>query len=316
VGMDASWLRGRRIMISGGAGFLGSHLAERLLGLGAEVVAVDNLSTGRMENVEHLMGRPGFRFVEADAAEVDASGYDYLVHGASIPSPDDYLRRPVETALSNALGLLNFLRSGRRVLYMSSSEVYGDPQVVPTPESYWGNVNPFGPRSPYDEGKRFGEALCYAFSVERGVSVRIARIHNTYGPRMDASGRYARAIPRFIMQALRGEPITVYGDGSQTRSFTYVDDMVEGLVRLMLSDHGGPVNLGSEEEVTILELARTIRELAGSSSEIRFLPPFPDDPRRRRPDISLARRVLGWEPRIPLREGLRATIEWFRGAVG
>jgi nucleoside-diphosphate-sugar epimerase len=291
--MDASWLRGRRIMISGGAGFLGSHLAERLLGLGAEVVAVDNLSTGRMENVEHLMGRPGFRFVEADAAEVDASGYDYLVHGASIPSPDDYLRRPVETALSNALGLLNFLRSGRRVLYMSSSEVYGDPQVVPTPESYWGNVNPFGPRSPYDEGKRFGEALCYAFSVERGVSVRIARIHNTYGPRMDASGRYARAIPRFIMQALRGEPITVYGDGSQTRSFTYVDDMV-----------------------TILELAMTIWERAGSSSEIKFLPPFPDDPKRRRPDISLARRVLGWEPRIPLREGLRATIEWFRRAMG
>lgn len=309
-------LAGRRVMISGGAGFLGSHLAERLLGMGAEVTVVDNLSTGRIENIEHLMGRRGFRFVEADAAEVDARGYDYLVHGASIPSPDDYVRRPVETALSNALGLLNFLRSGRRVLYMSSSEVYGDPQVVPTPESYWGNVNPVGQRSCYDESKRFGEALCAAFSREKGVETRIARIHNTYGPRMDATGRYARAIPRFIAQALRGEPITIYGDGTQTRSFTYVDDMIDGLVRLMLSDVEGPVNLGSEHEVSILELARLILELTGSRSEIAHLPPFPDDPRRRRPDISRARRELGWEPRIPLREGLSRTIEWFKAELG
>ena len=309
-------LAGKKVMISGGAGFLGSHLAERLLRMGAEVTVVDNLSTGRIENIEHLMGRPGFRFLEADAAEVDARGYDYLVHGASIPSPDDYVRRPVETALSNALGLLNFLRSGRRVLYMSSSEVYGDPQVIPTPESYWGNVNPVGPRSPYDESKRFGEALCMAFSRERGVEARIARIHNTYGPRMDTTGRYARAIPRFIAQALRGEPITIYGDGTQTRSFTYVDDMVEGLVRLMLSDVEGPVNLGSEEEVSILELAKLILELTGSRSEIVHLPPFPDDPRRRRPDISRARRELGWEPRTPLREGLSRTVEWFKAELG
>ncbi|MGC9178361.1 MAG: NAD-dependent epimerase/dehydratase family protein, partial [Conexivisphaera sp.] len=279
-------LAGRRIMISGGAGFLGSHLAERLLGMGAEVTVVDDLSTGSVENIEHLIGRPGFRFLEADAAEVDARGYDYLVHGASIPSPDDYVRRPVETALSNALGLLNFLRSGRRVLYMSSSEVYGDPQVVPTPESYWGNVNPVGPRSPYDESKRFGEALCVSFSRERGVEARIARIHNTYGPRMDATGRYARAIPRFITQALRDEPVTIYGDGAQTRSFTYVDDMIDGLLRLMLSNVEGPVNLGSEEEISVMELAGLILELTGSRSEIVHLPPFPDDPRRRRPDIS------------------------------
>jgi nucleoside-diphosphate-sugar epimerase len=309
-------LAGRRIMISGGAGFLGSHLAERLLGMGAEVTVVDDLSTGSVENIEHLIGRPGFRFLEADAAEVDARGYDYLVHGASIPSPDDYVRRPVETALSNALGLLNFLRSGRRVLYMSSSEVYGDPQVVPTPESYWGNVNPVGPRSPYDESKRFGEALCVSFSRERGVEARIARIHNTYGPRMDATGRYARAIPRFITQALRDEPVTIYGDGAQTRSFTYVDDMIDGLLRLMLSNVEGPVNLGSEEEISVMELAGLILELTGSRSEMVHLPPFPDDPRRRRPDISRARRELGWEPRTPLREGLSRTIEWFRSKLG
>lgn len=313
MGVD---LAGRRIMISGGAGFLGSHLAERLLGMGAEVTVVDDLSTGSVENIEHLIGRPGFRFLEADAAEVDARGYDYLVHGASIPSPDDYVRRPVETALSNALGLLNFLRSGRRVLYMSSSEVYGDPQVVPTPESYWGNVNPVGPRSPYDESKRFGEALCVSFSRERGVEARIARIHNTYGPRMDATGRYARAIPRFITQALRDEPVTIYGDGAQTRSFTYVDDMIDGLLRLMLSNVEGPVNLGSEEEISVMELAGLILELTGSRSEIVHLPPFPDDPRRRRPDISRARRELGWEPRTPLREGLSRTIEWFRSKLG
>jgi nucleoside-diphosphate-sugar epimerase len=313
VGVD---LAGRRIIISGGAGFLGSHLAERLLGMGAEVTVVDDLSTGSVENIEHLIGRPGFRFLEADAAEVDARGYDYLVHGASIPSPDDYVRRPVETALSNALGLLNFLRSGRRVLYMSSSEVYGDPQVVPTPESYWGNVNPVGPRSPYDESKRFGEALCVSFSRERGVEARIARIHNTYGPRMDATGRYARAIPRFITQALRDEPVTIYGDGAQTRSFTYVDDMIDGLLRLMLSNVEGPVNLGSEEEISVMELAGLILELTGSRSEIVHLPPFPDDPRRRRPDISRARRELGWEPRTPLREGLSRTIEWFRSKLG
>ncbi|MGC8724871.1 MAG: NAD-dependent epimerase/dehydratase family protein, partial [Acidobacteriota bacterium] len=246
-----SWFQGKKVMISGGAGFLGSWLSEELLRLGAHVTAVDDLSTGTQENLREALSNPRFRLVEADAAEVDASGYDYLIHLASIPSPDDYVRRPVKTALSNALGLLNFLKAGPRVLYASSSEVYGDPQVIPTPETYWGNVNPVGPRSPYDESKRFGEALCVAFAKERGVSVRIARIHNTYGPRMDATGRYARAIPNFINQALSGEPLTVYGDGSQTRSFTYVTDMIDGLVRLMLSDYSGPVNLGSEREVSV-----------------------------------------------------------------
>jgi len=306
-------------MVSGGAGFLGSWLCSELLKLGAErVTAVDNFSTSTPKNLEEagLLENPRFRLLEADAAEVDARGYDYLVHLASIPSPDDYVRRPVETALSNALGLLNFLRAGPRVLYASSSEVYGDPQVIPTPETYWGNVNPVGPRSCYDESKRFGEALCAAFSKERGVSVRIARIHNTYGPRMDATGRYARAIPNFINQALRGEPLTVYGDGKQTRSFTYVEDMVGGLLRLMASDYGGPVNLGSEREVSVLELARLVIKVTGSSSEVKFLPPFPDDPRRRRPDISLAKRVLGWEPKVELEEGLRRTADYFRKAMG
>jgi len=306
-------------MVSGGAGFLGSWLCSELLKLGAErVTAVDNFSTSTPKNLEEagLLENPRFRLLEADAAEVDARGYDYLVHLASIPSPDDYVRRPVETALSNALGLLNFLRAGPRVLYASSSEVYGDPQVIPTPETYWGNVNPVGPRSCYDESKRFGEALCAAFSKERGVSVRIARIHNTYGPRMDATGRYARAIPNFINQALRGEPLTVYGDGKQTRSFTYVEDMVGGLLRLMASDYQGPVNLGSEREVSVLELARLVIKVTGSSSEVKFLPPFPDDPRRRRPDISLAKRVLGWEPKVELEEGLRRTADYFRKAMG
>ena len=307
-----SWFFEKRIMISGGAGFLGSALSEELLKLGAKVTAVDNLSTGSINNIKHLMNNPNFKFIEADAAEVEAKGYDYLVHGASIPSPDDYVRRPVETALSNALGLLNFLKSGNRVLYMSSSEVYGDPELVPTPESYWGRVNPVGVRSSYDESKRFGEALCVAFAKEKGVSVRIARIHNTYGPRMDVSGKYARAIPRFIIQALKGEPITIYGDGSQTRSFTYVSDMIEGLIKLMLSDYQMPINLGSEEEISILDLAKLIIKLTNSSSKIVHLPPFPDDPKRRRPDITLAKKILGWEPKVPLEEGLKLTINYFK----
>ena len=307
-----SWFFEKRIMISGGAGFLGSALSEELLKLGAKVTAVDNLSTGSIDNIKHLMNNPNFKFIEADAAEVEAKGYDYLIHGASIPSPDDYVRRPVETALSNALGLLNFLKSGNRVLYMSSSEVYGDPELVPTPESYWGRVNPVGVRSSYDESKRFGEALCVAFAKEKGVSVRIARIHNTYGPRMDVSGKYARAIPRFIMQALKGEPITIYGDGLQTRSFTYVSDMIEGLIKLMLSDYQMPINLGSEEEISILDLAKLIIKLTKSSSKIVHLPPFPDDPKRRRPDITLAKKILGWEPKVPLEEGLKLTINYFK----
>jgi len=307
-----SWFNGKRVMISGGAGFIGSWLSQKLIELGAEVTAVDNFSTGSMKNIEELIPNPRFKLIEADAQEVDAKGYDYLIHAASIPSPDDYVRRPVETALSNALGLLNFLKSGKRVLYMSSSEIYGDPQVIPTPESYWGNVNPVGPRSCYDESKRFGEALCMAFAREKGVSVRIARIHNTYGPRMDVTGRYARAIPRFINQALKNEPLTIYGDGLQTRSFTYITDMVDGLIRLMLSDYSMPVNLGSENEISILELAKAIIEITNSKSEIVHLEPFPDDPRRRRPDITIAKEVLGWEPKVPLREGLKQTVDYFK----
>jgi len=227
------------------------------------------------------------------------------------------MRRPVETMLSNSIGLLNCLESSRKsdsvLLYLSTSEVYGDADLIPTPESYWGKVNPVGPRSCYDESKRFGEALCMSYMREHDVDVRIARIFNTYGPRMDPDARYARVIPRFIMQALRNEPITVYGDGNQTRSFCYISDLISGLLKLIERDcKGEMVNLGADNEIRIIELANLIKELASSGSEIVFLPAREDDPRRRRPDISKARRLLGWEPIVPLREGLSRTIDWFR----
>jgi len=311
-----SGLDGRRVLMSGGAGFLGSWMSEALLRLGADVTVVDDMSTGRIENLEGLTGRRGFTLIEADAGTVDASGYDVLIHAASIPSPDDYMRRPVRTALSNISGLQNFLsRRPKRLLYFSTSEVYGDPQAIPTPEGYWGNVNPVGVRSCYDESKRFGEALCMAYRREMGANVGIARIHNTYGPRMDPQGKYARAIPRFIRQALTGEPVTIYGDGLQTRSFTYVTDMVRGLLLLLGSNETGPVNLGSERETAIGELAEMIIGLSGSRSVISHLPPEPDDPRRRRPDIALAKRALGWEPKVGLEDGLKLTIDWFRGEL-
>ncbi len=313
---DISGFDGRRALISGGAGFLGSWMSEALMRLGADVTVVDDLSTGRMKNLEDVIGRKGFNLIKGDAGSVDASGYDIIIHAASIPSPDDYMRRPIRTALSNIGGLQNFLKQEfHRLLYLSTSEVYGDPQAFPTPEGYWGNVNPVGLRSCYDESKRFGEALCMAYRRERGANIGIARVHNTYGPRMDPQGRYARAIPRFIRQALTGQPITIYGDGLQTRSFTYVTDMIRGLLLLLGSNETGPVNLGSERETTVRELAKMIIGLSGSSSGISYLPPEPDDPRRRRPDIALARRALGWEPRVGLEEGLKLTIDWFRGEL-
>ncbi|MEM3191134.1 MAG: GDP-mannose 4,6-dehydratase, partial [Candidatus Parvarchaeota archaeon] len=303
---------GKKVLLSGGAGFLGSWMAEALLYLGAEVTVVDDLSTGRIENLQAINGKDGFMFIKGDAGSVDASGYDILIHAASIPSPDDYMRRPVRTALSNFSGLLNFLRAeSTRLLYFSSSEVYGDPKIVPTPENYWGNVNPVGVRSCYDESKRFGEAICMAYKREIGRNIAIARIHNTYGPRMDPQGIYARAIPRFIRQALSGRAITIYGDGLQTRSFTYVSDMIRGLLLLLQSNETGPINLGSETETSIKELAEKIIGLTSSSSGISYLPPEPDDPKRRRPDIGLARKSLGWQPRVSLEEGLKLTIEWF-----
>jgi len=312
-----------KVLVTGGAGFLGSWMCDALIELGAEVVCLDNLSTGRVGNVEHLIGREGLRFVREDVStwKPDKS-VDVIIHGASISPPDDYVRRPVETMMPNSLGLLNMLENARKtdasVLYTSTSEVYGDAEVIPTPEEYWGNVNPVGVRSCYDESKRFGEALCMAYHRQYGLDVRIARIFNTYGPRLDPEARYARVIPRFIMQALKGEPLTIYGDGRQTRSFCYVTDMVEALLKMAVLDscRGEIMNLGSPHETSIIDLAETVRRLVGSKSELRFLPPRPDDPRRRCPDISKAKRILGWGRKVPLEEGLKWTIRWFRGLVG
>lgn len=308
-----------RILLTGAAGFVGSHLAERLLREGHRVLGVDNFSTGRRQNLEPLIPFPGFSFLEADASkplEVEGA-FDWVMHFASPASPPRYLKMPIETLRINAEGtrhLLDLARGrGAAFFLASTSEVYGDPLVHPQPETYWGNVNPIGPRSIYDEAKRYAEALTLAYHRTYGVPVRIIRIFNTYGPRMDPED--GRVVTNFITQALRGEPLTVYGDGSQTRSFQYVDDLIEGAVRLMAVDYPAPVNLGNPEEYTVLELARLVKELTGSSSPVVFEPLPQDDPKQRRPDIALAKRLLGWEPRVPVREGLQRAAEHFRRVV-
>jgi len=301
-----------RVVITGGAGFVGSHLCDRLLTEGWEVVCVDNLLTGSEENLSGILERGGFRFVHADVSEAfDVVGpLDWVLHFASPASPPDYLEHPIETLKVGALGTLNCLElaraKGAGVLLASTSEVYGDPKVHPQSESYWGNVNPIGPRSVYDEAKRYAEAMTFAFHRTHGVPVKVVRIFNTYGPRMRRDD--GRAVPTFVMQAVRNEPITVHGDGSQTRSLCYVDDLVEGIWRVLRSDLSGPVNLGNPNEVTILELAKLVRTLTGSRSEITFTPRPVDDPELRCPDISLAKAGLGWEPLVPLPEGLARTI--------
>jgi dTDP-glucose 4,6-dehydratase len=306
-----------RVLVTGGAGFLGSHLCENLLASGGEVICMDNLVTGRRENIAHLEDDDRFTFVEHDVvAPFEVEGrLDAVLHFASPASPIDYLRLPVETLEVGSLGTSNALRlaerKGARFLLASTSETYGDPLVHPQPESYWGNVNPVGPRSVYDEAKRFAEATTMAYRRHRGVDTGIVRIFNTYGPRMRADD--GRAIPTFIPQALRGEPITVAGDGSQTRSVCYVDDLVEGIIRLLLSPHPGPVNIGNPHELSVLELAETIRDLCGSESPVTFVPRPEDDPCVRRPDLSLANELLDWAPSVGLSDGLKRTIEWFRG---
>lgn len=305
-----------RSVVTGGAGFLGSHLCERLLSLGHEVVCLDNFLTGGPRNVEHLMEDPGFRLVRCDVTDyIHVPGpVDYVLHFASPASPIDYLKLPLETLKVGSLGTLHALGLGKekraRFLLASTSEVYGDPQIHPQPESYWGNVNPVGPRGVYDEAKRFSEALTMAYRRTHGVDTAILRIFNTYGPRMRHND--GRAIPAFATQAISGRPITVAGDGSQTRSVVYVEDEVEGIVRLLLSDHSGPMNIGNPYELSMLELARLVREVAGSSSEIIFVPRPVDDPTVRQPDISLAKDVLGWTPKIDIRDGLERTLRWFR----
>jgi dTDP-glucose 4,6-dehydratase len=303
-------------VITGGAGFLGSHLCERLLRDGYEVIALDNFITGRAGNVEHLLGRTGFRLLRADVTEyVHVPGpVDQVLHFASPASPIDYLMLPIETLKVGSIGTLHALglakEKAARFLLASTSETYGDPQVHPQPETYWGHVNPVGPRGVYDEAKRYAEALTMAYRRTHGVDTGIVRIFNTHGPRMRPND--GRAIPAFTTQALTRQPLTVAGDGSQTRSIIYVDDLVEGIVRLLRSDLAGPVNIGNPHETSVLHIAETIRRLVVSDSEIVFVPRPVDDPSVRQPDISLARRALDWEPQIGFDEGLSRTVEWFR----
>ncbi|AEN73727.1 UDP-glucuronate decarboxylase [Rhodothermus marinus SG0.5JP17-172] len=309
-----------RTLITGGAGFIGSHLCERFLAEGHEVICMDNFITGSPDNIAHLIGHERFHFIHHDVTNfIYVEGpLDYVLHFASPASPADYLKYPIQTLKVGALGTHKALglakAKGARFLLASTSEVYGDPLVHPQPEDYWGNVNPVGLRGVYDEAKRFAEAMTMAYHRYHGVDVRIVRIFNTYGPRMRLDD--GRALPTFMTQALKGEPITVYGDGSQTRSFQYIDDLVEGIYRLLMSDYVGPVNIGNPEEISILEFAKEIIELTGSKSEIVFKPLPADDPKVRQPDISLARRVLGWEPKVSRREGLRRTLEYFKQRLG
>jgi dTDP-glucose 4,6-dehydratase len=307
-----------RALVTGGAGFLGSHLCERLLAEGWEVIALDSLLTGSMENIAHLLTHPRFRFEKYDVTNyIYIEGpLDWVLHFASPASPRDYLEHPIHTLKVGALGTLRTLGLARAkragFLLASTSEVYGDPQVHPQPENYWGHVNPVGPRGVYDEAKRYAEAMAMAYQRVHGIPVKIARIFNTYGPRMRRDD--GRAVPTFIAQALAGQPITIHGDGRQTRSLCYVDDLVEGLFRFLVSPLQGPLNLGNPEEISVLDLALSVRRVVGSSSEVLFVERPQDDPERRCPDISRARQELNWEPRIPLEEGLRRTVDWARKA--
>lgn len=308
-----------RTVVTGGAGFLGSHLVDRLIQEGHEVICLDNLLTGDVSNIAHLFGHERFRFVKLDVTEYlfIEGPVDYVLHFASPASPADYLKYPIQTLKVGALGTHKTLGLAKakkaRFLLASTSEVYGDPLVNPQPEEYWGNVNPIGPRGVYDEAKRFAEAMTMAYHRSHGLETRIARIFNVFGPRMRLND--GRAVSNFIVQALRHEPITVYGDGSQTRSFCYMSDMIEGIFRLLLSGEREPVNLGNPHEISILELARLIKELVGSRSPIEFRPLPQDDPKVRRPDITRAKEKLGWEPKVDLRTGLERTIDDFRNRL-
>ncbi len=303
-------------VVTGAAGFLGSHLTDRLLAAGHQVIGIDNLITGNMANLAHLEGDDRFRFIEHDVSTfINVEGpVDNILHFASPASPIDYLELPIQTLKVGSLGTHNSLglarAKGARFLLASTSEVYGDPLVHPQPESYWGNVNPVGPRGVYDEAKRFGEAITMAYHRVHGVEARIVRIFNTYGPRMRPND--GRVVPAFVDQALDGQPITVFGDGSQTRSFCYVADLIEGILRLLQSEIASPVNIGNPREMTILEFANSIVDAIGSDSRIVFKPLPIDDPKVRRPDISKARRRLDWQPQVDFEDGIATTIDYFR----
>ncbi|WP_138992335.1 UDP-glucuronic acid decarboxylase family protein [Larkinella sp. C7] len=306
----------KRVLITGGAGFLGSHLCDRFIKEGYHVIAMDNLITGDIRNIEHLFHLPNFEFYHHDVSKfIHVSGdLDYILHFASPASPIDYLKIPIQTLKVGSLGIHNCLGLARvknaRVLIASTSEVYGDPAVHPQNEDYWGNVNPVGPRGVYDEAKRFQEAITMAYHTYHGLETRIVRIFNTYGPRMRLND--GRVLPAFIGQALRGEDLTVFGDGSQTRSFCYVDDLVEGIYRLLLSDYAYPVNIGNPGEITIREFGEEIIKLTGTKQKLIVKPLPTDDPKQRRPDITRAQQILGWEPKVSRAEGLRITYDYFR----
>ncbi len=309
----------KRILITGGAGFLGSHLCDRFIKEGYHVLAMDNLSTGSLDNIQHLFPLKEFEFYHHDVTKfIHVPGkLDYILHFASPASPIDYLKIPIQTLKVGSLGTHNALglakEKGARILVASTSEIYGDPEVHPQKEEYWGNVNPVGPRGVYDEAKRFMEAITMAYHTYHKVETRIIRIFNTYGPRMRLND--GRALPAFIGQALRGENITVFGDGSQTRSFCYVSDLVDGIYRLLLSDYSSPVNIGNPVEITIKQFAEEIIKLTGSKQKIVYEPLPVDDPKQRKPDITKAREILGWEPKVCREEGLKITYEYFTKVV-
>jgi len=309
-----------KVLVTGGAGFLGSHLCRGLVKGGAQVVCVDNFITGSKENIADLIGRPEFKLIEHDIARPLLLNDDlsWVLHLASIASPKYYSAYPIKTLKSGLLGTHNCLglakAKGARFLLASTSEVYGDPRVHPQTEEYWGNVNCVGERSCYDESKRGAEALAYAYHRQHGLNIRVARIFNTYGPNMQVDD--GRVVSNFIVQALEGKELTIFGDGKQTRSFCYVDDLIEGLTRLMRADYNQPVNLGNPGEFEVIELAQMVLELTGSSSQLKFLPLPSDDPKQRRPDIAKAKKFLSWEPAVPLKEGLVKTIQYFKGKVG
>lgn len=306
----------KRVLITGAAGFLGSHLCDRFIAEGYQVIGMDNLITGEIKNIEHLFPLQQFEFYNHDVSKFVyvAGDLDYILHFASPASPIDYLKIPIQTLKVGSLGIHNLLGLARskksRLLIASTSEVYGDPTVNPQPEEYWGNVNPVGPRGVYDEAKRFQEAMTMAYHTFHGLETRIVRIFNTYGPRMRLND--GRVLPAFIGQALRGEDLTVFGDGSQTRSFCYVDDLVEGIYRLLLSDYALPINIGNPDEITIKQFGEEIIKLTGTKQKMVFNPLPTDDPKQRRPDITKAREILGWEPKITRQEGIKITYEYFK----
>jgi dTDP-glucose 4,6-dehydratase len=309
-------LKGKRVLVTGAAGFLGSHLCDRFIAEGCKVVGMDNLITGSLSNIEHLFKLENFEFYHHDVSKfVFVPGeLDYILHFASPASPIDYLKIPIQTLKVGSLGTHNLLGLARvkkaRMLIASTSEVYGDPTVHPQNEDYWGNVNPIGPRGVYDEAKRFQEAITMAYHTFHGVETRIVRIFNTYGPRMRLND--GRALPAFMGQALRGEDITVFGDGSQTRSFCFVDDLIEGIYRLLLSDYAHPVNIGNPDEISIRDFAEEIIKLTGTDQKIVYKPLPTDDPKQRQPDITRARQLLGWEPKVSRAEGMKKTWEYFK----